>query len=187
MKPQIFAVTRKITIPINLIGQGVMDRLQVSALDQLPITPTEPYLVRCRSFYSASSCLFLQLNVNDTSWLVTALTGNQSVCERSVINLCLCAVCFLGHFMYTEVSPSSITQGSKARLLSPRYPATRGSCLQFWYHMYGQTIGTLNVYTRRSSWSLNKVWSKTGNDTNIWNVAQVTIRSPFAYQVCLWS
>ena len=98
LKPQIFAVTRKITIPINLIGQGVMDRLQVSALDQLPITPTEPYLVRCRSFCIASSCLFLQLNVNDTSWLVTALTGNQSVCERSVINLCSCAVMFLRSF-----------------------------------------------------------------------------------------
>ena len=84
--------------------------------------------------------------------------------------------------MYIEVS-GSLAAGSKARLVSPRYPATQGSCLQFWYHMYGSTIGTLNVYVRYFSWSMKNVWSKTGNYTNIWNVAQVTISASFSYQV----
>ena len=50
--------------------------------------------------------------------------------------------------------------------------------------MYGRTIGTLNVYVKGIAWSMSKVWSKTGNDTNIWNVAQVTIKSRYRYQVC---
>ena len=85
--------------------------------------------------------------------------------------------------MYLEVSPAGLAKGAKARLLSPRYPATQRSCLQFWYHMYGRTIGTLNVYVRGTAWSINKVWSKTGNDTNAWNVAQVSISSQYRYQV----
>jgi len=87
--------------------------------------------------------------------------------------------------MYIEVSPLNLNKGDFARLLSPRYPATQGSCLQFWYHMYGRAIGTLNVYLRSRSWSMSKVWSKTGNDTNIWNVAQVSVSSRYSYQVCL--
>ena len=99
------------------------------------------------------------------------------------LNACLL---FVGHYMYTEVSPTSLPKGSKARLLSPRYPVTQGSCLQFWYHMYGRTIGTLNVYIRSFSWSQTKVWSKTGNDTNIWNVAQVSFSSRYRYQVFMF-
>lgn len=93
---------------------------------------------------------------------------------------------FLGHYMYTEVSPTGLAKGANARLLSPRYPPTKGSCLQFWYHMYGRSIGTLNVYIRGSAWAMTKVWSKSGNDTNIWNVAQVSIRSRYRYEVCFW-
>lgn len=102
-----------------------------------------------------------------------------SLCE----NIVIMALLFSGHFMYIEVSPSNLNRGDFARLLSPRYPATQGSCLQFWYHMYGRTIGTLNVYIKNWSWSMSKVWSKSGNDSNIWNVAQVSISSRYAYQV----
>lgn len=100
-------------------------------------------------------------------------------------NIVIMVVLFLGHFMYIEVSPSNLNRGDLARLLSPRYPATQGSCLQFWYHMYGRTIGTLNVYIKNWSWSMSKVWSKSGNDSNIWNVAQVSISSRYTYQVRL--
>lgn len=52
---------------------------------------------------------------------------------------------FTGHYMYTE-SSAPRRRGDKAWLLSPAYPSTIGSCLQFYYHMYGAQIGTLNVY-----------------------------------------
>ena len=66
--------------------------------------------------------------------------------------------------------------GDKAHLLSPKYPGTNGQCLQFWYHMYGRHIGTLNVRIRRlvqgkPTYFLQ--WSRTGDHGNRWRVAQV--------------
>ena len=51
----------------------------------------------------------------------------------------------LGHYIYIETSAPR-RPGDKARLTSPSYPAaTNSECLQFYYHMYGIHIGTLNV------------------------------------------
>ena len=47
--------------------------------------------------------------------------------------------------MYIETSYPR-KQGQKARLLSPAYTDNSDICVKFWYHMYGNGIGTLNVY-----------------------------------------
>ena len=49
--------------------------------------------------------------------------------------------------MYIEASAPS-KQGDKARLMSPTYTDNSAICVQFWYHMYGNGIGTLNVYAQ---------------------------------------
>lgn len=36
--------------------------------------------------------------------------------------------------------------GEHARLVSPIYPQTTGSCLSFYYNMCGSRMGTLTVY-----------------------------------------
>ena len=87
--------------------------------------------------------------------------------------------------MYMEVS-GNFKPGDSGGLLSPRFPSTKGSCLRFYYHMYGSHIGTLNVYLKLGFWASRKVWSKTGNQTNSWNIAQVGIKSSFSYQVRGW-
>ena len=47
--------------------------------------------------------------------------------------------------MYIETSAPR-RPNDKARLTSPSYPAaTDSECLQFYYHMYGRHIGTLNI------------------------------------------
>ena len=51
----------------------------------------------------------------------------------------------LGYFMYIETSWPRI-KGDTAILQSKLYPrTTHGCCLQFYYHMYGQHMGTLKV------------------------------------------
>lgn len=85
--------------------------------------------------------------------------------------------------MYIETS-GSLPVGSYARLLTPFYKGTTGSCLEFFYHMKGKTIGTLNVYVK--FFGMTKVWSKSGNQSNVWNKAQVAITSRFGYQVGLF-
>ena len=77
--------------------------------------------------------------------------------------------------MYIETS-YPVTAGKKARLASPTYSSTTGKCLSFWYHMYGSSIGTLNVkikryFIGRPFYYLR--WSRSGNHGNRWRIAQV--------------
>lgn len=80
-----------------------------------------------------------------------------------------------GHYIYVETS--GIRAGEKAKLLSQTFPATKGRCLTFWYHMYGEGMGELNVYIKPVTGSLNKVWSLSGNQGDEWKMARVTLTS----------
>ncbi|KAH9499286.1 hypothetical protein Btru_003612 [Bulinus truncatus] len=51
-----------------------------------------------------------------------------------------------GHFMYIEASAKG--KGSNAILYSPLYRGMSEQCVDFFYHMYGKHIGTLNVYAQ---------------------------------------
>ncbi|KAH3887658.1 hypothetical protein DPMN_011676 [Dreissena polymorpha] len=63
--------------------------------------------------------------------------------------------------MYIETSAPQ-TRGQKAQLLSPIYSGTnQPSCLKFWYSMFGQSMGTLNVYTIIGG-TYTQVWNKSG-------------------------
>ena len=51
-------------------------------------------------------------------------------------------------------------------------------CLNFWYHMHGSNIGTLNVLVDGST-----VWTRKGNQGNSWKRAEITIRRTMHYKV----
>lgn len=93
----------------------------------------------------------------------------------------------VGHYFYTESSrPRRPRQ--KARLISPDNPGTTGSCVSFWYHMYGTTMGTLNVYARSGGVLGSPVWTKSGNQGNSWFKGQVSVIQQSTWQVkYLWS
>lgn len=80
-----------------------------------------------------------------------------------------------GHYLFVETS--GISAGEKAKLLSQTFPATGGRCLTFWYHMYGEGMGELNVYIKPVTGSLRKVWSLSGDQGDQWKMAQVTLNS----------
>ncbi|CAE1138337.1 unnamed protein product [Acanthosepion pharaonis] len=80
-----------------------------------------------------------------------------------------------GYYMYTEASTGYY--GAKTRLnssVSVYSPLT----IQFWYHMFGVNIGTLNVITVTNNYE-KKVWSKSGNKGNVWKFACIPIKSTF--------
>eukprot|EP00794_Sanderia_malayensis_P017044 gene17044-18759_t len=87
----------------------------------------------------------------------------------------------LGYYMYIETSAPR-RRGDKARFVSPTRQPTTGSCFIFWYHMYGSTIGSLTLYSQVNG-GRNQLWSKSGNQGNLWRVAQQTIRSTSNYQL----
>ena len=53
--------------------------------------------------------------------------------------------------MYIETSsPRSYGDNAKLEFSVPSSDVGKGSCLTFYYHMYGATINTLNVYNGNS-------------------------------------
>ena len=78
--------------------------------------------------------------------------------------------------MYIEASYPQYP-GQKARLISDKIAKNPGGvCLNFWYHAYGASIGTLNVYTRiRDKLSANPVWTISSNQGNQWRTSSVTV------------
>ncbi|XP_070565435.1 MAM and LDL-receptor class A domain-containing protein 2-like isoform X2 [Ptychodera flava] len=65
------------------------------------------------------------------------------------------------------------------RAIMTVYPQPRtsseGSCLSFWYHMYGATVGTLNVWQQRLGWPGTRLWTRTGTQGNEWHQVFVTV------------
>lgn len=52
--------------------------------------------------------------------------------------------------MYIETSPPN-KKGYKAWITSPLFKDKAAVCLQFYYHMFGDGIGSLNVYAQVSN------------------------------------
>ncbi|CAB4026654.1 MAM and LDL-receptor class A domain-containing 2-like, partial [Paramuricea clavata] len=82
----------------------------------------------------------------------------------------------LGFYMYAETSSPRRT-GDKARLQSPQQqPAVGGKCLEFWYHMWGNNMGSLAVYIKDNV-RTSQVWKKSGNQGSTWQKGRVTLKS----------
>lgn len=91
----------------------------------------------------------------------------------------------LGQYMFIETSSPRVP-GDKAYLLSEPFDPTSssGRCLQFWHHMNGASIGTLNVYIYTGNFStMSLLWQRIGNKGDNWLLGQTPIRSSVKYQV----
>ncbi|CAH1263488.1 PKD1L3 [Branchiostoma lanceolatum] len=88
-----------------------------------------------------------------------------------------------GHYMYIEASLPRVT-GDSARLYSPTVTTACTKYLRFWYHMYGSTIGTMNVYVRTdTSLPTVPVFTSTGDRGNQWLRVEVEISITGSYHV----
>ncbi|XP_077978860.1 MAM and LDL-receptor class A domain-containing protein 1-like [Glandiceps talaboti] len=87
-----------------------------------------------------------------------------------------------GYYMYMEASSPRVA-GDVARLMTTDHAATTGQCLEFWYHMYGSNVGTLNIYAKSGNQYGAVLWSQQGDQGDIWWDAQVNITSTSSYQV----
>lgn len=75
-----------------------------------------------------------------------------------------------GYYIYIETSSGS--NGHKARLESPTLTGSTQYCLDFYYHMYGSTIGSLKVYAKTTSLG-SALWTQSGTKGNQWLLGQV--------------
>ncbi|CAH1255407.1 NOTCH2 [Branchiostoma lanceolatum] len=120
---------------------------------------------------------YIQSNDDDFDWTIesgntaSSLTGPDS--DHTT-----------GYGQYAHIEATGHTGGKKARLAGPIMPITSGTCLQFYYHLYGPSMGTLNVYTRHIGHALEQpVWSLSGDQGNVWKMAEVEIVDNRAYEI----
>ncbi|XP_018613321.1 MAM and LDL-receptor class A domain-containing protein 2 isoform X2 [Scleropages formosus] len=87
-----------------------------------------------------------------------------------------------GYYMYMDTAVGH--PRDRARLYSEFFYSTRmGNCFRFWYHAYGQDIGTLSLYrsNRRplegEDEGLILLWAETDSETHGWREVQVSLSS----------
>lgn len=92
-----------------------------------------------------------------------------------------------GYYVYIETFWQS--PNDTALLESAMVPPTSGKpnnmiCLQFWYHMYGQHVDTLNLFMKRGQQlPAAPIWTKSGTQGNRWRRGQVAVTSTSKFQV----
>jgi len=92
--------------------------------------------------------------------------------------------------MYIEAS-SPRRKGDAARLVSDRFKVDNGHtwCLNFWYHMYGNSVGSLKVILKIYPFKPHKpyyrtLWTEQQNHGDVWLMKYVLINSPDNFEVC---
>uniref|UniRef100_A0A182W233 Probable Ufm1-specific protease 2 n=1 Tax=Anopheles minimus TaxID=112268 RepID=A0A182W233_9DIPT len=98
-----------------------------------------------------------------------------------------------GHFIIVD-SGEQLTNDT-ARFISPMFEPelSIGSCFQFYYHMYGESVGTLNVYVKPINsdlYDLKPIFVQQGNQKNVWHeghfeIAQQTTRFQIVIEASL--
>lgn len=88
---------------------------------------------------------------------------------------------FTGRYIYLEASDYGA--GDAAVLTSYAIGAGIATCVQFWYHMKGKDVGSLNVVILKND-SRIIVWSQTGQQGADWLFGQVGYKDVFnSYKV----
>ena len=74
--------------------------------------------------------------------------------------------------MYTEATGQSEGDNAKLQLVVPRSLVNSSACLTFFYHMYGSSMGTLNVFNGNTT-----IYTASGDHGNNWRKIARTVNS----------
>ncbi|KAI8494927.1 hypothetical protein Bbelb_275320 [Branchiostoma belcheri] len=78
-----------------------------------------------------------------------------------------------GFYMYTRSSYGS--PGATASLALPITLSNGQHCLRWFYHMFGSRMGTMNVYVSQPDQSDMLVWTRSGDQGNLWLPASTSV------------
>ena len=92
----------------------------------------------------------------------------------------------LGYYFYMDVTGART--GDFARTLTSTILGTAHLCsnIVFYYHMYGEDIGSLNLYLVSEPPPYeydNPIWGLAGNQGNKWKRAEINVTFPSDYKV----
>ncbi|RMZ97804.1 MAM and LDL-receptor class A domain-containing 2-like [Brachionus plicatilis] len=130
-------------------------------------------------FEDENICQFENDQSSSFKWLRKSGLGDTSGITPSLDHTFGTA---LGHYMSIDFT-TGVLSGSKAKLLTPLMEGAK-KCLQFYYHMRGNEKCTLDIITVKESGSVSQpFWSRFKNNGNIWNVAEVSIKTTERYKI----
>ena len=84
---------------------------------------------------------------------------------------------------YAYVESSSPNIGTNARLATGLLAFAGSETLTFRYHMFGGTMGTLNVQAVSSSGAVTTLWSRSGDQGDVWHSASIPISLTGSYRI----
>lgn len=90
---------------------------------------------------------------------------------------------FIGFYLNIPFKFFDITQGQKARLLSPVISSGSAHCLQFYYYMGGTFVGELIVYTQKNG---EPLWQLIGDQGPVWKKGVIPLNITEKFQVRYW-
>ncbi|KAI8780792.1 MAM and LDL-receptor class A domain-containing protein 2, partial [Biomphalaria glabrata] len=167
---------------IQLVFEGVLTAGYMGDMALDDITVTDGYCIeyggQC-DFESYDLCGYTQDSTDDFDWIRTqgpTPDNNTGPTQDHTYGTPL------GFYLYTSSAPPH-NRGEKARLISPTMMPTSAQCLTFYYNMFGQTMGTLNIYLKSLSGLSSLVWSTSGQLLIDWLPAQVTLSNPVNFQL----
>ncbi|XP_033095896.1 MAM and LDL-receptor class A domain-containing protein 1-like [Anneissia japonica] len=87
-----------------------------------------------------------------------------------------------GFYIYIEASGQNLND--TARIWTTFYPATNGTCIQWYYHMYGETVNTLNVYIVNTTSTVGTIaWTNRNNQGNLWRLGQISVEINSTFKI----
>jgi hypothetical protein len=78
-----------------------------------------------------------------------------------------------GFYIFVETSVPQ-KYGDRCRIESPEIQGDK--CIEFYYHMFGADVDTLNIYLKQNNLLGSPVWSRIKNQGNLWRRGEYRIR-----------
>uniref|UniRef100_A0A665X458 MAM domain-containing protein n=1 Tax=Echeneis naucrates TaxID=173247 RepID=A0A665X458_ECHNA len=85
----------------------------------------------------------------------------------------------------TGNAASDLNISSAARLIGFSQPEGQVTCVSFWYHIFGNSIGSLKFITKHPDEAETVVWMRKGTQGNKWRFADLTFSGDKPIQVFL--
>ncbi|XP_033123978.1 MAM and LDL-receptor class A domain-containing protein 1-like [Anneissia japonica] len=168
----------------NIVFEGIVGSSHTGdiALDDVRITDGA-CLTDAQSncdFEDPYICYFDQDELDDFDWIRTSgstpTSGTGPTYDHTYGTL-------QGSYMYIETSYPRYN-GETARLWTSSYPATNGTCVKWFYHMYGATVNTLNVYIVNTEGTVGApAWANRNDRGNIWRLGKLSVETKSAFQI----
>ncbi|XP_013390343.1 MAM and LDL-receptor class A domain-containing protein 1 [Lingula anatina] len=128
--------------------------------------------------FNKDMCGWTQAADDTFDWtLIRGTTGSSATgpqCDRRD--------CKKGQYIYIETSSPRV-RGDTAQVASPYFEGTSKKCFSFYYNMYGDGMGSLNLILQEFGRKPRIAWSKKGDQGQGWKKANLQLTPAKVFQL----